>query len=115
MLPLRLPDANLNGSLTSQTDNEVKISMSFSELVYCIMKSYSTTILFQTMDSIEENILRLALRVHSKYGNQFTVVKEDVVFCCSCNRSVKLNKQQQIANVDERVKSPGGGGGGTPL
>lgn len=66
VLPLHPPDANLNGSLTSQTDNEVKISMSFSELVYRIMESYSTAILFQTMDCTEENILRFALTVHSK-------------------------------------------------
>lgn len=25
------------------------------------------------------------------------------MFCCSCNKSVKLNKQLQIANVDEHV------------
>lgn len=98
------PDANLRGSSPSQIDNEVKISMSFSELVYRIMESYSTAIIFQTMCPLEESILRFALRVHSKYGNRFIVVNEDVVFCCTCNKSVKLNKQLQIANVDEYVK-----------
>lgn len=38
------PDANLRGSSPSQIDNEVRISMSFSELVYRIMESYSTAI-----------------------------------------------------------------------
>ena len=30
--------------------------------------------------------LRFAFRVHSKYGNQFSVVNEDVVFCCMDSR-----------------------------
>ena len=99
------PDANLKqSSHTSQADSEVKISMSFSDLVYRIMESYSTAIIFQTMDSKEENVLRFAFRVHSKYGNQLTIVSEDVVFCCTCNKSIKLNKHRDIVNVDEHVK-----------
>ena len=96
------PDANLKQ--LCKPDNEVKISMSFSDLVYRIMESYSTAIIFQTMDSKEENILRFAFRVHSKYENQLTVVNEDVVFCCTCNKSIKLNKHRDIVNVDEHVK-----------
>ena len=46
------PDVNLKQlSYSSQTDDEVKISMSLSDLVCRIVESFSTAIIFQTMDS----------------------------------------------------------------
>lgn len=98
------PDVNSKHASPGQTENEMAISMCFSELVYHIIESYSTATLFQSMDSREENVLRFALRVHSKYGNNFVVINEDVVFCNACKKSVKLNKVLQLINVDEHVK-----------
>ena len=98
------PDAHLKQSSPGQTDNKVTISMHISDLVNRILESFSTAILFQCMDLKEENILRFAFRVHSKYGNNVIVINEDMAFCYACNKSIKLNKSLQMVNVDEHVK-----------
>jgi len=80
------------------------MSVHISDLVNRILESFSTAILFQCMDLKEENILRFAFRVHSKYGNNVIVINEDMAFCYACNKSIKLNKSLQMVNVDEHVK-----------
>ena len=76
--------------------------MLFSDLVSRIIESISIAILFQSLN--EEKLLQFALRVHSNYGNQMLVVSKNAVFCNFCRKTLKLNKNLQIVNIDEHVK-----------
>ena len=73
------PEVNSNSSSPCQREDDFEISMVFSDLVSCIIESISVAILFQSINEKEEKLLRFALCVNSKYGNQMLVVSENAV------------------------------------